>query len=277
MFEPTRRENTAEYPFPILPVHWGPREEGFTAYAGLPSMRWCHAHPTWTHWSSPFWINLLLLRATVTLHPGTTVKLWQLSATGTDIRQLLPAGDNGRYTRAATFEKWMYSDEPMMNVLLWMADAKKAWCKFDLEPYTFMTGPELGKTTYADPKWYPDGLPLAFISAHNTKNTKETDLLLTLLVRCMAPGAQVHCPIDSSERRASNSRCAYGKLKEDEERLVLFPKREDYVNATSSNCCCLHPRQDHPFFWGGKWYRTAEEVPETAEGGHKSPRRCLLV
>eukprot|EP00971_Amphidinium_carterae_P183266 3637300-Amphidinium_carterae.1 len=36
--------------------------------------------------------------------------------------------------RRAIIERWMISDEPMLNVLLWKAKVTKQWCKYDLEP-----------------------------------------------------------------------------------------------------------------------------------------------
>merc|ERR1712179_329653 len=108
-----------------------------------------------------------------------------------------------------------------MNVMLWIADAKKAWCKFDLEPAAFMRGTMLAASTHRDDRWYPDGLPLVFIGAHNTKNSKETDLLLTLWIRCTAAGAQIDCPKDGAEKEAVLRQCSYGNLKQDEDRLLL--------------------------------------------------------
>merc|ERR1712228_469564 len=68
VFSATLRESTARYPFPILPVHWMSRdakkpepywEYAFVGYQGNMTMRWCHAHPTWTYWSLAFFSDLL--------------------------------------------------------------------------------------------------------------------------------------------------------------------------------------------------------------------------
>merc|ERR1719416_176549 len=73
MFQRTEEEITREYPRPILPAHflnWGPDGEGpgglgaklwerFCAKKSKgecvgQSIRWGHAHPTWTFWALPF-------------------------------------------------------------------------------------------------------------------------------------------------------------------------------------------------------------------------------
>ncbi|CAE8599681.1 unnamed protein product, partial [Polarella glacialis] len=59
VFEGTKREIHEHYPWPILPVHWMSRDEtpgnpyrhyAFKGWDGPQSMRWVHAHPTWTFW-----------------------------------------------------------------------------------------------------------------------------------------------------------------------------------------------------------------------------------
>lgn len=89
MFNMTEREITEAYPVPILPVHYFSRRasgrllrcrsRGFTQRDApeniwwrrfcpdppkcqLHSMRWSHAHPTWTFWALP-WIGRSLRRA----------------------------------------------------------------------------------------------------------------------------------------------------------------------------------------------------------------------
>ena len=64
LFELTEREVTEAYAFPILPVHFldrGPKDLGvwWSRYCpndrcSLQTMRWGHAHPTWTYWALPF-------------------------------------------------------------------------------------------------------------------------------------------------------------------------------------------------------------------------------
>jgi len=168
-FQATRRECNEEYPYPIMPVHWMSRDGRpgdpyyvyrFTAYTGKPSMRWNHAHPTWSFWALPFITDLLHER--LASHPRQT---------------------------------WMAEDEDMLNVELWKQNLSKAWCKWDLEPGLY-TDDSLSPNLYYDPHWYPTGLPLLFFSAHNTKHVEETDWLMTLMARCGEPSfrKRTHCP-----------------------------------------------------------------------------------
>eukprot|EP00438_Fugacium_kawagutii_P006186 Skav232703 [mRNA] locus=scaffold3459:28035:42542:- [translate_table: standard] len=72
MFNMTEREITKDYPIPILPVHYfsftqkdAPSNIWWRRFCPDPpkceshSMRWSHAHPTWTFWALP-WIGQLL-------------------------------------------------------------------------------------------------------------------------------------------------------------------------------------------------------------------------
>merc|ERR1712217_756099 len=68
VFEGTRREITAHHPWPLLPVHWMSRDPYpgngyavyvFTAYNGTHTMRWSHAHPTWSYWALAFLCDML--------------------------------------------------------------------------------------------------------------------------------------------------------------------------------------------------------------------------
>merc|ERR1719323_89970 len=116
MFAATRRESSADHPYPILPVHWMSRdarpgepyyEYNFRAYDGKRTMRWGHGHPTWSYHALPFLADLLYTR----LRAGVD-----------------PSGYRG----------WMAEDEDMLNVMLWKAGVRKNWCKFDLEPGLFI-------------------------------------------------------------------------------------------------------------------------------------------
>merc|ERR1712151_191861 len=75
MFQRTEEESTADYPFPIMPVHWTsqdpqsndgyPYKFSFDDHADAPNrtMRWGHAHPTWTHHAYAFlakWTSFVL-------------------------------------------------------------------------------------------------------------------------------------------------------------------------------------------------------------------------
>jgi len=135
LFVATAREITADYPFPILPVHWMTRYKdpnnphGYSAYAtqypGDPDgtaewpvrLRWCHAHPTWTHHALPFWTDTLI-------HKMDYAKWKNLARVverfGPDAKQ------NPR--------QYLGEDEDMMNIMLWRYKQHKQWCKWDLEP-----------------------------------------------------------------------------------------------------------------------------------------------
>ena len=67
LFDATEKHVTAEYPYPIMPVHWMSRYaekgkfiDGFGVYAAPypqnfpPRIRWAHCHPTWTYHALPF-------------------------------------------------------------------------------------------------------------------------------------------------------------------------------------------------------------------------------
>jgi len=275
MFEPTRREVTPEYPFPILPVHFGPQDVFFNRYDGPRSMRWNHAHPTWTHWSIPFMMNVYYWRVAAQALKGTDVELWQIEATSdgralssaSNIEELLARGKEGRVRKEADILNWMTSDEPMTNVMLWQAGAKKAWCKYDLEPWLYLKKNRLSPMIYADAKWYPDGVPLIFYSMHNTKHDKDSDLLVSLLLFC----AELELPLKAD--CSSHSKSDYLCGAEGFESVQL--RRERDANPgyfTAAMCCCLEPRQTKPFFWAGKFYATSSEVPEKK----RRPRGCLL-
>jgi hypothetical protein len=171
LFNRTREEVTKDYPYPILPVHWmskddDPKFKGQTAYdayayhcAACPSrtMRWNHAHPTWTHWALPFIGNLL--------------------------ESYLDHGMLGQVEADKIAE-----DEDALNVGLWVVRATKQWCKFDIpspdlfNPFLQQNAVELkGQTGYQDPKWYPRGIPLVFYTAHDCKDSVKTGKFLDML------------------------------------------------------------------------------------------------
>mmetsp|Transcript_149578 Transcript_149578/g.479476 ORF Transcript_149578/g.479476 Transcript_149578/m.479476 type:complete len:511 (+) Transcript_149578:302-1834(+) len=194
VFNGTRREITDRYPWPMLPVHWMSRDRypgnGYEAYVfdlykEKHTMRWNHAHPTWTFWAVAFLCDLLLERYMGRSGSGQAIKAWKLQDVSRGgLMSILRAGGTSQESRAGNYQGWMIEDEDMLNVNLWRDGAAKAWCKFDLEPSLFLTRPFLQKNMYFDPQWYPDGVPLVFFSSHNTKNFESTDWLLTLLTQC---------------------------------------------------------------------------------------------
>jgi len=270
-FAATRKEVTKEYPFLISPVHWMSREPGthpypFSGFAGKRSMRWVHAHPTWTYWSIPFIHDMLIIR--IGSQTGRQVSVWKFfqdpgwwAKSNTDMLQLLQQGEAGRVQKKYGREQWMVSDEPVLNAAYWLVGATKTWCKMDLEPDLWPKQTSLKPNMMADPKWFKDGVPLMFYSAHNTKGFSKTDLLLTLLGQCIKDDfyKKAKC---TSKRMAE---CDLGGGAEEKLRLA---DPEKYQNIM---CCCVDPRLSKPIFWKGQWYATAADVP----GGNA--RGCIAV
>jgi len=176
MFARTAEEVTRAYPYPILPVHWMSKDDD-PKFPNRPykdydykcpncpkrTMRWGHAHPTWTHWALPFVGNLL--------------------------EKYLEKKMLGRI-QAGTISE----DEDALNVGLWTVQAKKQWCKFDIPfPGLFqhfisqdakpLEAGAVDGHLYADPKWFPQGIPLVFYTAHDTKDPVKTSELLEQLTK----------------------------------------------------------------------------------------------
>ncbi|CAK9075118.1 Uncharacterized protein SCF082_LOCUS36458 [Durusdinium trenchii] len=175
MFNMTEREITREYPIPILPVHyfsftqrdapsniWWRRFCPDPPKCELHSMRWSHAHPTWTFWALP-WIGKWLRR-----HFRD--------------EELTMAGEKGALRIADIPE-----DEDMLNVAAWEDKVTKQWCKFDNDRTEFEElikwDPSMGtkcppgtgcSNIMADSRFYPKGAAKAHFTAHNAKDPKET-------------------------------------------------------------------------------------------------------
>eukprot|EP00405_Crypthecodinium_cohnii_P039226 CAMPEP_0206548936 /NCGR_PEP_ID=MMETSP0325_2-20121206/14170_1 /ASSEMBLY_ACC=CAM_ASM_000347 /TAXON_ID=2866 /ORGANISM="Crypthecodinium cohnii, Strain Seligo" /LENGTH=846 /DNA_ID=CAMNT_0054048491 /DNA_START=93 /DNA_END=2633 /DNA_ORIENTATION=- len=189
MFAGTRREIHEFYPWIMMPVHWMSREGkkpepyweyAFRSWNGVRSMRWGHAHPTWSYWALPWLCDMTSERYRSTVRPGTELKVFDFSEARTKgLKHIL---DQGRSAdRKAKTTAFMNEDEDMMNVALWRDTATKDWCKYDLEWGLFTDGRVLASTMYHDLKWYPDGLPIIFTSMHNTKAFESADALMSLL------------------------------------------------------------------------------------------------
>jgi len=277
VFEGTRREIHEHHPWPLLPVHWMSRDEtpgnpyrhyAFKGWDGPQSMRWCHAHPTWTHWAIPWLTDLLHERMIAATGRRTSMKVWDLSQTrssNTTLLDLIRKGEKAKLNRHVEMSAFMYEDEDMMNVNLWRHQVTKAWCKFDLEPNLFILRRSLTTNIYFDPKWYPDGMPLLFLSMHNTKSADPADWMLHILEACK-DGAELDCP--QSQREHLMPICKLGVHQERETRLNIY----DYGSQV---CCCLEPRWSHPVFWNGQWFTSLDAVPKKA---HKTgqERPCII-
>lgn len=286
MFEATRSHCTAQYPFPIPPVHWMSREAGPTAslydnkyafnledydYDGPRSMRWVHAHPTYTYHAVPFFHDILLVKYTALMWPGTTAKVWDLHADRPmDLPTLLSRGTAGRVERQCINERWMYSDEPMLNVHLWKANATRHWCKMDLEPDLYLAA-NLPSNFYWDRKWYPDGIPLMFYSVHNTKRFPETLVLLAYLDACVHTGG----PIDDSCAHMSPEAQQICTLSSPQEMQVAMERDADLF--TSAACCCLSPRLTTPILWQHRYFYQGDQLPEHNLGEARGEQMCLTA
>jgi len=159
MLQRAAEETTAQYPYPIMPVHWMSRDPESSDMADYPAhytwvfkspdaptrtMRWGHAHPTWSHHALPW----LAKWTSYALAPDATKPPAWLT-------------DQGHL-----------EDEDLMNVAMWADNATKQWCKYDLpgpgdfEVYLKQVGqPGMWK----DSKFYPHGIPLVFFTAHAAK------------------------------------------------------------------------------------------------------------
>merc|ERR1740121_2186798 len=68
-------------------------------------------------------------------------------------------------------------DEDLMNVALWASNATKQWCKFDvpgLNKFEMYVKQEGHANIYSDSKFYPDGIPYVFFTAHDAKKPDES-------------------------------------------------------------------------------------------------------
>jgi len=177
LFSSTRQEGGPEYPYPILPVHWMSRDPG--GYDGYPkysfkcpkcpvrTMRWGHAHPTWTMYALPFLGSLL-------------------------------AGELDNPRHVLKTKVIVPEDEDALNVGLWSVNAHKQWCKFDVPfpnlfvSYAAQNPNGLDKCcNYRDTKWYPRGVPLVFVTAHAAKKPPETRRILKMLAQLNSTPSQV--------------------------------------------------------------------------------------
>lgn len=274
LFAGTRREITANHPWPMMPVHWMSRDakpgEPYAVYAyqgwdGPKTMRWGHAHPTWSYWALAFLADLLHERFAAALFwRQTDIAVWDLPlAKDRGLLKVLEAGKTG--TRTAMLAVFMSEDEDMLNVGLWRDNVEKQWCKYDLEFGLFKQASNMDPRLYYDPKWYPDGVPIIFISMHNTKRFEETDSLLTLLARCDRERSKVSC---RPSGWAPPNICKEFSLED-------LTERRKMITYGTKLCCCLWPRQEKPVYWAGRWYDNSTATPRILPGG-KAARTCTL-
>lgn len=270
MFAATKREIHEFYPWIMLPVHWMSRdakrgelysEMNFEGWKGPRTMRWGHAHPTWTYWALPFLLDLLYERFRASSKPGK-IEVWDLpAASRLGLRSVLLKGL--KRPREARYGSFMNEDEDMMNVGLWRDSAKKEWCKFDLEWALYKERFEVADKSMSDSKWYPDGVPLAYLSMHNTKQFEVTDWLLSWLARCVK-----FKPTCKDKGRAPAQNCQEDSSVERQ----LRRKPGEYLHHM---CCCVEPRMEKWIFWGKTWFSRSADVPGMMPGMQKN-RTCTL-
>lgn len=156
LFKSARAYTTLDYPYPLMAVHWMSRDAHGDEYAEAHaftfqnttlnrSMRYNHAHATWTYHALE-WLCSYYARA----------------LTDMTVRGL--------------------TDEELANVLLWEQGATRQMCKWDhilkiaiddyLDPHRWHNIATQGM--YADSKWYPHGTPILMYTFHHTKFPKFT-------------------------------------------------------------------------------------------------------
>jgi len=165
MFQRAEEETTAEYPYPIMPAHWMSRDPESSDMAGYPpsyswrfvsdrapkqTLRWGHAHPTWTFHALPWLAN------------------WTSFALAPE-RTRPPAW---------LVQQGHLEDEDLLNIGFWADGAAKQWCKFDIpspkdfDEYLKQISPSVH--LFPDSKYYPRGIALMFFSAHDAKKPAES-------------------------------------------------------------------------------------------------------
>jgi len=170
LFKRTEEEITKEYPLPILPVHFLDRNPKDDLSIGnrvkywhrvcpeggrkcsRQTLRWGHAHPTWTHWALPF------------------VGRWLRS----NLRdETLPPLDGVKALRVLDVPE----DEDLLNVAMWEEGASKQWCKFDVPgPGDFdgWLAHREGMDITADNRFHVIGAPKVFYTAHGATKPDES-------------------------------------------------------------------------------------------------------
>merc|ERR1740121_13518 len=190
------------------------------------------------------------------------MQVWDLPA-AVERGVLVVIKDGMKKVLTLKYAPYMREDEDMLNVNLWRDKSRKDWCKFDLEPDLFKNL-AMQNNLYHDASWYPEGIPVVFISMHNTKAFESTDWLLSVIAKCEMERPQLSC----TGRREHRPYCKDGSPEE----LKL---RRQPTKYAPNLCCCIEPRQETKIHWGGRWFARPEDVPKTLRKGGKE-RTCYF-
>ncbi|CAE7176939.1 NCS1, partial [Symbiodinium pilosum] len=181
LFSLTSKWVNKEYSFPLMPAHfldWSIKDQPAAPWwprycpdpekpCPMQTMRWCHAHPTWTHWALPFFGRWVRRHFRDERLPNVTVKGFHAPG--------LKVGD-------------INEDEDLLNVGLWEERATKQWCKMDvpatvefdsLLSWTPAHGHRctngIGCTNIGgDNRWYKKGVPKVYWTAHHAIDPEQT-------------------------------------------------------------------------------------------------------
>lgn len=173
------------YPFPLMPAHfldWSIKDQKdapwWPRYCPNPSkpcpmqtMRWAHAHPTWTYWALPFFGRWVRRHFRDERLPNVTLQGFEAPG--------LRVGN-------------IPEDEDLLNVALWEERASKQWCKFDVpatvEFESLLTWQSshgnsckegIGCTNIGgDERWYKNGVPKVYWTAHHAVDAAQTAQIL---------------------------------------------------------------------------------------------------
>lgn len=197
IFQRTEDEVTEKYALPIMPAHFltdkGPKDGGSwwprfctnkadVSTCTRQTLRWAHAHPTYTYWALPFigkWLRRQLRDERLPALQNTTG--------GPSFGELVVAD--------------IPEDEDLLNVALWEDGATKQWCKFDVpDPSDFKPFMDMGKANggrethnYSlakwpelneigrDPRFHPNGVPEVFYTAHHAVNPEVSAKFVSML------------------------------------------------------------------------------------------------
>lgn len=188
LFQLTEKWIHKEYPFPLMPAHFAdwsikdqPNAPWWPRYCPDPekpcpmqTMRWAHAHPTWTYWALPFFGRWVRRHFRDERLPNVTLRGFQ--APGLRVGEIP-------------------EDEDMLNVALWEERATQQWCKFDV-PATVEFESLLnwkpsdgdrclhgiGCTNIGgDQRWYVEGVPKVYWTAHHAVDPVQTSKILELI------------------------------------------------------------------------------------------------